>query len=69
MAGAEHASQPSYVLAVAIIFMILCPLITILRFHTRVTVNKNASLGLDDWLIIPATVSASAPLFAAKTNL
>ena len=49
--------EPSYVLAAGIVFIILCPIVTILRFITRLRTSQKSSLGIDDWLTIPATVS------------
>jgi len=53
-------SDPGYVLACAIVFLILCPIIALLRFQARMADRKKTPLGIDDWLIVPATVSNSS---------
>ena len=55
----NRPSEPSYVLAVAIVFLILCPIIAGLRTYARLVNRKNTPFGVDDWLVVPATVSCA----------
>ena len=50
------ATDPSFVLAAAIILVVLCPFFAGLRLYTRVRATSKASLGADDCLVIPANV-------------
>ena len=52
-----HDKDPAYVLAAGATFLAVCIIIVVLRFFTR-TLQK-VTIGIDDWLVIPALVCAS----------
>ena len=54
--------NPNYMLAAGATFIALCIIIVALRFFTRSL--QKARIGIDDWLVLPALVSAFLMLVA-----
>lgn len=51
-------SQPGYVLALAGVFIALCPMFAALRLYCRAS-NKSVRFGADDWIMLLGLVSSA----------